>query len=430
MLKSHSISIMATVSLLCACDSAPPVKAASELDRSELEIIENTYAIWQPGQEWRIGVSPSIDIGVQEGESAYELHRPHYASRLSDGRIVVGNTGSHELRFYDQNGHHLTSAGDKGGGPGEFQRITWVGSANDSILVYDGNQRRLTVFNSEGEYVRATTLEDLDMGTTLARESRSSVPHVGGLMSDGSLLASLILQTAAADLPTGLTRDSVQLLKFAPDCSMQKKIGTFPNQIRDVQARQLGRIEVRGPTDIAFSPRTVWTTGGDIIYVATTDRYEIKAYDSEGTAFRIIRKQHQPEKVTETHRIQLLRNRRESKAGGPANAEVDFLLGAMEESPLPETLPAFDPDDRDDRGMRVGSSLIVDAVGNLWVQEYRLPGDRTPKWSVFNGGGQLLGEVVAPDGLIVTEVGADYVLGWWTDEVDVPHILLYSLNKQ
>ena len=183
------------------------------------------------------------------------------------------------------------------------------------------------------------------------------------------------------------------------------------------------------PPDMPLSTRMVWTTGGNIIYVATTDRYEIKVYDSDGTVFRIIRKQHPPEPITETHRDQLISSRRENQTGNLVNSEVQYLLLAMEESPLPETFPAFDPDDRDDRGMRVGSPLIVDADGNLWVLEYRLPGDRTPRWSEFNNGGRFLGEVVAPDGLRVTEIGADYVLGWWADEVEVPHVSMYSLIK-
>jgi hypothetical protein len=73
--------------------------------------------------------------------------------------------------------------------------------------------------------------------------------------------------------------------------------------------------------------------------------------------------------------------------------------------------------------------MIVDAEGNLWVLEYRPPLDRTPSWSVFDSTGRLLGEVGAPEDFRATEIGRDYVLGWWTDESDVPHVLMYPLNK-
>jgi hypothetical protein len=69
-------------------------------------------------------------------------------------------------------------------------------------------------------------------------------------------------------------------------------------------------------------------------------------------------------------------------------------------------------------------------MGNLWVQEYRMPGDNTPpRWSVFDIDGIPLGEVAYPDGFSPLDIGSDYVLGVWSDADDVEHVQLYDLIK-
>ncbi|WP_419943063.1 hypothetical protein [Candidatus Palauibacter sp.] len=61
-----------------------------------------------------------MSIGTAGGDPAYELFRVGGAMRLSDGRIVVANAGTGELRVYDPDGIHLASWGGQGDGPGEF----------------------------------------------------------------------------------------------------------------------------------------------------------------------------------------------------------------------------------------------------------------------------------------------------------------------
>ena len=42
------------------------------------------------------------------------------AIRLSDGRIVIANRMTHEIRYFDSTGTWIRSSGRKGQGPGEF----------------------------------------------------------------------------------------------------------------------------------------------------------------------------------------------------------------------------------------------------------------------------------------------------------------------
>lgn len=51
------------------------------------------------------------------------------------------------------------------------------------------------------------------------------------------------------------------------------------------------------------------------------------------------------------------------------------------------------------------------------------------KWSVFDAGGRWLGDVAMPPRMIPLEIGADYILGRSLDADDVPHAVMYRLDK-
>ena len=50
-------------------------------------------------------------------------------------------------------------------------------------------------------------------------------------------------------------------------------------------------------------------------------------------------------------------------------------------------------------------------------------------WDVFNPEGCWLGVVTTPGKFFVMEVGADYIAGTARDEFDVPHAIVYGLQK-
>ena len=49
--------------------------------------------------------------------------------------------------------------------------------------------------------------------------------------------------------------------------------------------------------------------------------------------------------------------------------------------------------------------------------------------TVFDAGGVLLGTLTAPDGLDILDVGDDYALGLWRDDLAVEYVRLYGLVK-
>jgi len=74
--------------------------------------------------------------------------------------------------------------------------------------------------------------------------------------------------------------------------------------------------------------------------------------------------------------------------------------------PFPETIPPY-------------SNFVVDVEGNLWVEDYQRPWDDQPLWAVLSREGAWLGLVYTPPGFKIFQVGSNFVLGRWEDELGV-----------
>ncbi|MDE2795971.1 MAG: hypothetical protein OXL34_14210 [Gemmatimonadota bacterium] len=106
-------AILATTANACADPPSPggdsPALDPIVRDSADVRIIENPRPPSASRLGWRVGPEPEVSIGAREGEGPYLLHRASDAFTLSDGRIVVANTGSHELRVFDASGIHVAT---------------------------------------------------------------------------------------------------------------------------------------------------------------------------------------------------------------------------------------------------------------------------------------------------------------------------------
>jgi len=74
-------------------------------------------------------------------------------------------------------------------------------------------------------------------------------------------------------------------------------------------------------------------------------------------------------------------------------------------------------------------AIQTDALGNLWVSEYDLPGEDSNRWTVFDPTGRILGFVDTPPDLTIYEIGEDYILGRVTDEFDIEYVQMFGLMR-
>ena len=329
-------------------------------DSAGIQVVENPAPPAGSRLEWRIGPEPSVSIGRREGEDPYLLHRAMDATILADGRIVVANGGSGELRFFDSTGSHLASRGGQGEGPGEFLQLRslepWPG---DSIVAWFGPRANISVFDSGGNYGRTIEINDGSQ-PWLWRPASTSVR--------GSILTVLLLEYA----------DTLVMELRDGEGGLRTSLGTHPSWEPSVLVDEGTEREMQHvPT---FSREPVWGVWGDLVAIGVTSRYEIKAYGADGSLARIVRREHSP-------RV-------------PTPEDVEAYIESDVLPDYPDATPSEQEDHRRDyRSVPVAehfpafTSIMIDKLDHLWIREYDLPREERPAplWTVFDPEGHVTG---------------------------------------
>jgi len=384
------------------CDAGTDATAGFAVrDSSGVRIIANHACQWPEGEGWRLSDVPRLDIGALEGEAPYQFFRVSNAVTLGDGSIVVANSGTHEIRFFDAAGSFLYSSGRKGGGPGEFEALwTLAVLPGDSIIAFDRRLRRMSIFTPDGTFARSF------MFTALA--GAAALPMPIGLTSDQRLVVSE-RAFRTGETRTGLSRDSSYYLLVDLDGALLDTLGHFLGDEWYIKSERETIYTATPP----FSRSSESVVYGNGFYFGSGDSYEIAYYASDGALLRLIRRMTPNLQVTTED---IARYQQDVLDGTRDPSRRQFWQSMFAEMPVPETMPAY-------------SDLIIDLEGNLWVGEYQRPGDEQPRWTVFDPDGVMLGVVETPQRFRVFEIGSDYVLGRGADDLDVEHIKIYNLLK-
>jgi hypothetical protein len=323
---------------------------------------------------------PTVSIGGEE----VPLYRVTDALLSASGEIVVVD-GAPRILFFDSDGRERKSLGRGGDGPGEFRQIDWIHElADDSLVAYDSRLRRATYFSSDGEMARV-------LRPGVSPEPRGA-PQLVGMFADGSLLATQIIPPA--DPPQGSSftlRPDLRLMRYDRDGSFQADLGQFPgSELAYIQGVRILTAE--------FLRNTFVVVGNSQFYVAPGDGFGASVLDQDGIELGRVSRPHTPIPIQESDLAQS-----HTPDGTPF--------------PFPSEFPAI-------------SSILVDAVGNLWVKPFTRQDPAEIDWSVFDVGGQFRGLVTLPGRFQPMEVGEDYVLGVARDTLDVETVHLFGLSRR
>ncbi len=396
---AHCVALaLAATLVVAACDEGGAGAGYTVRDSAGVAIVENTRGSWPEDDAWQVAAEPSVDIGELEGDEPYQLFQVSGAVRLTDGRIVVANGGSKELRYFDARGRYLESAGREGGGPGEFEGVgAPVALGADTIAVYDWNLRRISLWNPDGAFVRSFGIQ-----------FPSGSPVAVGPLEDGSWLFTKGFAFSPSEIST-VVRDTAAYFRFDQAGELIDSIGRFPSWEFFVQ----GSSQAAWATSLPFGRSFATAVAPAGFYHGITDRYEILRYATSGRLERVIRKHHQPIAVRDADVEDYKAERLEGASNDNWRRRTERMFA---EVPMPSTMPAF-------------QTFEVDALGYLWVAEYERPAAEVQRWSVFDAEGILLGTVVTPAGLQVHQIGADFLLASWRDDLGVEHVRLYELER-
>ena len=394
-----------------AAQSPAPAQAGGTRDSAGIRIVDNARPAWAPGREWRLSEKPILTIGGGTGADD-RLGRIAGVTRLSDGRVVVADQSTLQLRFYDPAGRHLVSVGGKGQVPGELREFHTIARlAGDSIAVGSGDLA--SILAPSGSFVRKVRFGPFAPGTL-------QTPFVSALgrFDDGSAVVADFPQGRRG--PAGAARwvDSASLFLVDRAGAVVRPLGTAPIVVFVAGEKY--------PSPMDFGPQAAYASSGRAFYWGFPDQYAIRVYDADWKLRQIVRRAWTPRPLTggeiDTY-VDGWMQMWSKKAGAEREAE----RREMREKAYPESLPAY-------------SAILATPAGELWVREPDLTGapgcwclaglPTVPsKWSVFDAGGRWLGDVAMPPRFVPLEIGADYVLGRSRDADDVLRAVMYRLDR-
>ena len=398
------IQSLTPISLICvvtlsACGGANSDTHATTRDSAGVVIVESWQPQWHPGEGWRLSANPILQIGSADGPPELQFHRVEGAVVLADGRFVVADAGSGEIRFYDEAGRFLSSTGGLGDAPGEYRQMTGLGTGpGDSLWVFDFGLRRFTVLTDQGEPVRTVSV-----GGTL-----SSVGAVGRMPDGSFVLKESWSSHTHGNAQPGLVRDPVAVATLGADGGGLDTITTVAGREVFLSSED-GRAVMSAPL---FARTSSAAMSDEAVYVGDQAAFEVLGYSPDGTLRQIIRVPDANLELT-AGAVQQLKD--EILAREPERRRA-MMRTHLEEMALPPMRPAY-------------GSLIIDAGGNLWAGEYARYPAVPRKWTVFAGTGELLGEVTVPDLFKVLQIGADWILGVGRDELDVEYVRMYQIDR-
>ncbi len=354
--------------------------------------------------EWSLSAEPTLTIG-EDGTVEGELVRVVTALPLPGDEVAVVDAGHSEIRVFDGTGRYRRTIGRKGEGPGEFANISWVQVSHDTLLIYDMNQRRLTLLRADGT-VHATTLARPEGEATFA----TPVARAAGgtwVVRNSFTGARLVGQNAPP--PTGVLRDTVGI-------GLLDATGTGPVAYFH---RAAGRRLIGLPTGTYVSrfsrsaPQSVHTVGGRIA-VVDSELARISWFTGDGQA-QASAPLAIPRRPVVASTLDSLRGAAMEGITSPPEREA---IGAMHDpQAAPTHLPVF-------------QAVLPDGDAMLWLEEWQYAPPNSARYLVVNGEGKWVATVTMPPGFKAATIGPDWVLGVHSDTDGVQRVMRYGLVRQ
>ena len=402
-------SLLVGLGLLAGCAGGQaPVSVLSIRDSAGIQIVEHPAGYEDGLPVWTLG-EPVLDLGGSDAPG-HDLFRVGGAARLRNGRIVVINRSTAELRFFDSTGAFLSALGRRGNGPGEFSNsISAVQVlSGDTLFVIDGTARRGTTLSPSGA---AQTI-------SFATPDRDHYLSVSARLGDGRLIAQYRGPLPMEDFDGPIRRDTFPIVLFRPGDPRLDTLALVPGGEVFPARHSEGGQEYPTIRGVEFGKSTHFVAGGDRILLGTNEAGEIREYDGSGRLVRLIRSATPPEPVTEEYRASRIKERLDRIGRARADEAIKAEWRKNEESP--RFAAVFPWHER----------IMLGTDGSIWLERQRRFDDEGHRFLVFDSAGRAIATLRCPDRMRPYSVGAEEVIGLWRDSDEVEHVRVYPVRRQ
>jgi len=380
------------------------VTLVSALSLGALTLPEVAFA-----QELVVDPDPLIEINelIQGPDS--ELYRVLDAQLLTDGRLVLLNAGTQEIRIYDPSGALVARAGRRGQGPGEFTSpVSLRASVDGSIHVFDRGTARLTVLGPDLAVQETHRLSGVGSNTFPVGERMRP-------MQDGGVPRAISLRSVYDSGLLGLRSDSLRIVIDHP-------LDGVTEVARVVQGDRFGLSDGVGIAPwIPFGPRALVDAGPEAVVLGTTHSREFRVIDASGRSVRTVHadgrlREVQSEDWTVFQDSLMTWSANRVSPVGPDPRRDRLYRKFLREAPRHPTFPIF-------RALRVGDA------GTLWLEQAEAgpSGDRI--WQRVDSEGRVA-RLSIPPSWRPLDFGADHVIVQKEDEYGVESVFVYAFRSR
>jgi hypothetical protein len=334
-----------------------------------------------------------------------------------EGEMILGQ--GTEVRVYAEDGALLRRIGREGSGPGEFRQVIRIGLLGDTLWAYDIRERRYSYFGMDGALYRSQNVR-----WTMGSQSDASPPLAWGLFADGSIFGSPA--TPSEEIALGRVTEELFL--------RLDSLGV----VVDTIARRSALNEILMVTDaVGPGSRTYFAqpySNNDLVQIAPNALETVRVDRSppdEGPmgVLRIVRVGFDNDTVMQrdlTYQVVPLdRSHVDSTLSAMAGrllagpAAQRFTAGTLRSGIRDGVyIPAFHPP---------ASNLLIGPDQTIWLH-LGSPGHERD-WLGLSAEGEPLARVRFPDGFSPLAATADRIWGLQLDELDVPYLVRYRLER-
>jgi len=374
--------------LAAACARSPDrLPTATRYDSAGIRVVVTPA---DAGEEWRLGAAPSLDL-ADGPTSVHSFSRIRGILELQDGRIVVLDGGTCEIRYFSARAEPLHQVGRCGRQPGQFVSLWLVGRGPaDELLVWDLETRRFTWLSTAGQPRAFVELPD-SFGTV--------TPWY--VFADSRVLATVRRTPAAL---RGAMQDTTVLWDLDPETRQQTRLVSKPGV--------WWWTGPRGREPVPFTGNAVFALRANAVAIAAGSEHAVELWSRAGT----LQARYIDERPAEPLTRAEISEYRDTELRSMDAAAARDRLAEWNAMPLPAYRLAYD-------------RLLISPDGRIWARDYEWRDQRDHRWTVFDTSGLAIARVRTPAFLEILELHEDHVLGHGTDENGREHAWVYAIDR-
>ncbi len=315
-----------------------------------------------------------------------------------DARNRVFTNDGHVLNVVSSTGDMVGMFGERGEGPGEFQRASSVVfGPKDSVYVFDSQLQRVTVFAPD----------DLRYARTL-RIPHGEISYPSGLVSVASQgMAFLYRRAFRPTDPEDVKRSvGVYVVSLGSGNRHTLPLAVLPD-IEFVDYRTLSGDSYG--INLPFGPKPNVEAGpGGLVYYGMSDSVHIRIMSLDFVDRGNIAWQHSPVPVTRLDRDELRNKVKDTPA-------AELALKALASITFPRYKPAY-------------KHFIVDDQARVWLKLSTAFGAQESTWVVLDSTSQEVGRLDLPTGLNIRAVRGDRAYATTAGDDGSPLLIAYDVQ--